>query len=59
MSKIWYAVQETPEDPWDYGSYDFQEAGRMLKDQGQGLIAVINEETNYCIEEIYYDDRLN
>ena len=24
--RIWYAVQVEPEDPWDYGSYDYEEA---------------------------------
>lgn len=49
----WFAVQETPEDGWDYGSCDFEEAVAMLKKQGHGLIAVIEESSNpVCIEEI-------
>ena len=54
--KKWYAVQITPADPWDNGSYDWDEAVSMLKEQGRGLIAVIDEENNYCIEEKYYED---
>lgn len=53
--KIWYAVQETSEDPWDNGSYDYEEALEMLLDvvseTGRGLIAVIDEDTQTCIEE--------
>ena len=52
----WYAVQETSEDDWGYGSYDYDEAVEMLKEQGHGLIAVINEETNFCEEEIKIED---
>lgn len=54
--KTWYAVQETREDAWDYGSADKAEAIKMLKEQGHGLIAVINEETNYCEDEIWFDE---
>ena len=54
--KKWYAVQETREDAWDYGSYDYDEAVEMLKAQGSGLIAVIDEDTSYCLEEIEYDE---
>lgn len=50
----WYAVQETKEDAWDYGSSDYSEAVRMLREQGYGLIAVIENDT--CVEEIEYDD---
>lgn len=53
---IWYAVQRTPEDAWDNGSYDLEEALEMLRNQGEGLIAVINDETKYCMEEIRYED---
>lgn len=50
----WYAVQETKEDAWDYGSADYSEAVRMLRDQGHGLIAVIENHT--CVEEIEIED---
>lgn len=50
----WYAVQENREDAWDYGSYDYSEAVRMLREQGHGLIAVIENHT--CVEEIEMED---
>lgn len=55
--KKWYAVQETTDDGWDWGSYDYDEAVKMLKKQGHGLIAVIeeNELDNFCVEEIEYE----
>ena len=57
ISQIWFAVQETSEDAWDYGSYSLDEAKEMLKEQGHGLIAVIEEgEDNVCIEEMKYED---
>ena len=52
---IWYAVQEDSEDAWDYGSHNFDEAKLMLKDQGCGLIAVI-ENGDFCKDEIRYED---
>ena len=53
-----YAVQETPDDPWDYGSYDFAEAIRMLREQGDGLIAVIEQDAieTFCVDVIYADE---
>lgn len=56
MAKKWYAVQETREDAWDNGSYDFDEAVEMLKKQGAGLIAVINDDTEVCEDEIGFED---
>lgn len=52
---VWYAVQENSEDGWDYGSFNYDEAKLMLKDQGCGLIAVI-ENGDFCKEEIRYED---
>lgn len=52
--KPWYAVQKDSTDPWDYGSHNYDEAIEMLKQQGEGLIAVINDD--FCEEEIKYDD---
>ena len=54
--KRWYAVQESRVDAWDYGSDDYSTAVQMLKKQGHGLIAVINENTGCCVEEIEFDD---
>ena len=52
----WFAVQEDAADAWDNGSHDYDTAVRMLLEQGHGLIAVINEDTNYCVQEITYDE---
>ncbi|MBQ2001855.1 MAG: hypothetical protein II240_00975 [Bacteroidaceae bacterium] len=52
----WYAVQRDREDAWDNGSFDYDEAVAMLRTQGEGLIAVIDDETNVCIEEIEIDE---
>lgn len=52
----WYAVQKTREDAWDNGSQDYDKAVEMLKEQGEGLIAVIDEDTGCCIEEIEYNE---
>lgn len=55
----WYAVQESREDDWGAGSYDYEEAVQMLKEQGHGLIAVIDEGNDpseaVCVEEIEFD----
>ena len=53
---IWYALQEEQADPWDHGTHDKDEALAMLKAQGKGLIAVIDEEANVCIDEIWFKD---
>lgn len=52
----WYAVQNRNYSDWDNGSYDYNEAVEMLKEQGEGRIAVINDLTNCCLREIYYED---
>lgn len=58
--KLWYAVQEVRLDPWDNGSDDYETAVEMLeelvKETGRGLIAVIDEDTKTCIEEIEWDE---
>lgn len=50
----WYAIQRTSADSWDNGTFDYDEAEEMLRKQGGGLIAVI--ENDFCTEEIPYDD---
>ena len=59
-NKKWYAVQESREDDWGTGSYDYEEAVQMLKEQGYGLIAVIDEGNDpseaLCVEEIEYEE---
>ena len=52
----WFAVQEDSADAWDNGSHNYDEAVEMLLEQGHGLIAVINEDTNCCVQEIAYDE---
>lgn len=58
--KLWYAVQEVRLDPWDNGSDNYDTAVEMLeelvKETGRGLIAVIDEDTNTCIDEIEWED---
>ena len=53
---IWYAVQDTPGDAWDYGSTDYDEAVEMLQRQGHGLIVVIDDERKVALAGIDYDD---
>ena len=57
--KKWYAVQKESSDAWDYGSYDLDEAVKMLKEQGHGLIAIIDEEDSFCDGVIEYEDIAN
>lgn len=54
----WYAVQNDSTDAWDNGSYDYDEAVEMLKEQGHGQIAVIDDSTDdpFCLEEIKFED---
>jgi hypothetical protein len=52
----WFAVQEDSTDAWDNGTYNYEKAVQMLLEQGHGLIAVIDEDTNYCVQEITYDE---
>lgn len=56
MERIWYAVQETSADDWETGSYNIEEAVEMLKKQGHGLIAAIDEDNAFCLDEYTYDD---
>lgn len=58
-NKKWYAVQECPEDAWDYGSYDYAEAVEMaheiVKEKGEALIAEIDEAYgNYCDDQVWF-----
>ena len=52
----WYAVRESRQDGWSNGSDNYKEAVAMLEAQGHGLIAVINESSGECEEEIEYSD---
>ena len=51
---MWYALQTESYDAWDNGTEDRDEAIKMLKEQGEGRIAVI--ENDFCVEEIMYED---
>ena len=52
---VWYAVQGNREDAWDNGSHDFHEAVQMLAEQGSGLIAIIDEDQDFCLDEIDFE----
>ena len=54
MKELWFAVQENANDEWGFGSKDFMKACEMLKEQGHGQIAVI-ENDNFCIQEITFE----
>lgn len=56
MDKMWYAVQLNADDDWGWGSFDWDEAVEMLKAQGQGMIATINDENKVCEDVTYYED---
>ena len=52
----WFAVQEDSTDAWDNGTYNYEKAVQMLMEQGHGLIAVIDTDHDYCVQEIAYDE---
>lgn len=52
--RVWYAVQENSTDAWDKGTFDEKEAIEMLREQGRGLIAVIDRDV--CIREIEFSE---
>lgn len=55
--RLWYAVQRDEEDEWGNGSEDYDTAVEMLRAQGHGLIAVIDDcENPVCLAVIYYAD---
>ena len=54
--RLWYAVQRDPEDEWGNGSEDYAAAVEMLRAQGHGLIAVIDDDAKVCLGEILYSD---
>ncbi len=61
MKNVWYAVTDKLNDnvDWGTGSYDLEEAKKMLKEQGRGEIAVIDNPENpaesLCIDEIPFE----
>lgn len=54
--KKWYAVQNETTDAWDFGSYDLEEAIGMANETGCDIIAVIDEENEFCLEELHRDE---
>ena len=56
VALTWFAVQEDSTDAWDNGTYNYEKAVQMLLEQGHGLIAVIDREHDYCVQEITYDE---
>lgn len=53
----WYAIQRDTDDDWGTGSESYEEAVEMLRKQGYGLIAVIEDGPDpICVQEIYYND---
>ncbi len=52
----WYAIQKDRTDGWDIGSDEYDTAIQMLREQGCGLIAVIDENTGCCMEEITFEE---
>lgn len=55
--RLWYAVQRDPEDEWGNGSEWYATAVEMLRDQGCGLICVIDDGKDpVAIAEFLYDD---
>lgn len=58
-NKFWYAVQMDEDDnDWGYGSYDLEEAKKMVKKYGKdGRIAVIEEGNDpICVEIIKLEE---
>lgn len=51
---LWFAVMANEDDDWSIGTEDIEEAKQMLMEQGQGLIAAIND--MICMYKIYYED---
>lgn len=56
MKNVWYAVTDKLNDnvDWGNGSYDLEEAKEMLREQGCGEIAVIENDVE-CIDEIPFE----
>ena len=54
--EIWFAKQENPEDEWENGSWDFDEALEWLNEQESetALIALIDKD--FCVGEIKKSD---
>lgn len=61
MEKLFYAVTDKLNEnvDWGNGSYNLEEAKKMLEEQGRGEIAVIDSPENpaesLCINEIPFE----
>ena len=56
LTPIWFAVTSDNYDSWDNGSFDLNETMKMLREQGSGSIAVIDESDNFCLAEIHIEN---
>lgn len=63
--KTWYAVTNENEGSyeWGNGSYNYEDAVQMLKEQGEGEIVTVSElfmdgkmTSNFAIERVEYDE---
>jgi hypothetical protein len=55
--EFWYAILEAEDDlSTSYGSYSYEKAEQMLKDQGYGLLVTYEADTMKRIDEIKYDE---
>lgn len=62
MRNIFFAVQESNEEAWDYGSESLVKAVKMLKEQGNGLITVVEADDSFALDEMtleYLEDLTN
>lgn len=53
--KTWYALQKDTTDPWDNGTFDKEEALRMLNESDEYKLIAVIENGDYCAEEIWKD----
>ena len=54
----WFAVMSDDEhDDWSEGSYNLNQAVTMMGDYPEGYIAVINVETDFCVDELRRDEK--
>lgn len=55
--KLWYALTGPYYDAWDDGYYDLKVAYlRLMSDSERDSIAVIDEDTNFCLREYFKGD---
>lgn len=65
VKKTWYAVTNEKEESyeWDYGSENYEEAVKMLEEQGEGEIITVEERyengkmiDNCAVERVEYNE---